>query len=705
MASYQQVIELVVKGQEQLAKLERRVKELNKEADRLKTEPAKAGTGALAETIQEAAAGQQALNKATKQDLLNRIKLNSAVDLYGRRLRQVQTTAAADQKQFAQSIKDIQAAFQAFKTDGDISGIQAVSTELGRILEYSREIQRNEVGREKSNVRLRGYLNQIGELKAAGLNTSKVENLVQKAGVALGTKKFKIAEKLEVQIKERLGLLKKEKQQIDANNRAAAKRTRARAKAKGQRFQDLALGAGFPLLFGGGAGQVLGGLAGALSGGGFGGQILGAALGQQFEDAAIRVRELDKAIQNLDLSALTDSTLLMNAELRETVQNFIDLGESQRAVELLAKETLAQTGLLPESIRDSARATLRLSNAWDESVGAVSGLLAMLSTDLIDTLGLSLRIINQGVKGINTLVSNARKIGKGGSDSPKTPDSIKNFVGFTAQKFVSEATQTLPGLREFRQATTFLADILGLTNEIDEATESRVFDLKQSSKELQKEVALDTQLLEIEQRRKQGTTAAAKLNQAQVEKDLALTKLKIKTEKAIVEKRREYQSVNSKVLQDMITEDILAIRQLDTNEKARINKKFALAEEAAGIQKAKELAKQQAKERKQALDNERQVLQNNLTILQNTVGIERERNNLALSRISLDQTLSNIKLKDFEFVKAAREAGLSDLEQIKLMGLERVNSLNIEKRIAQVRQSNTSIAREEEKIESISYGT
>ena len=98
MASYQQVIQLVVKGQEQLAKLEKRVKELNKEADKLKAEPAKAGTGALADTIQEAATAQQALVNAGKQDLLNRVKLNAAVDLYGRLrskpLRQTETSAA-----------------------------------------------------------------------------------------------------------------------------------------------------------------------------------------------------------------------------------------------------------------------------------------------------------------------------------------------------------------------------------------------------------------------------------------------------------------------------------------------------------------------------------------------------------------------------------------------------------------------------------
>ena len=112
----------------------------------------------------------------------------------------------------------------------------------------------------------------------------------------------------------------------------------------------------------------------------------------------------------------------------------------------------------------------------------------------------------------------------------------------------------------------------------------------------------------------------------------------------------------------------------------------------------KDLAKQQAKEAVQALDIQKQALENNLAILQNTLGVEQERNNLAISKISLNQTLSDIRLKDFEFIKAAREAGLSELEQLKLMGLERLNSLNIEERLALVRKGGAAIAREEEEI-------
>ena len=51
----------------------------------------------------------------------------------------------------------------------------------------------------------------------------------------------------------------------------------------GGRAGDIALGAGFPLLFGGGPGAVLGGALGGATGGGLASQIALSALGQQID--------------------------------------------------------------------------------------------------------------------------------------------------------------------------------------------------------------------------------------------------------------------------------------------------------------------------------------------------------------------------------------------------------------------------------------
>lgn len=610
MASYQQVIELVVKGQEQLAKLERRVKELNREADRLRTEPAKAGTGVLAETIKEAADSQKDLNKATKQELLNRIKLNSAVDLYGRRLRQVQTTAAADQAQFKGRIAEIQAAFKAFKTDGDISGIQAVSTELVRILEYSREIQRNEVQRNKSIVRRRDYVRQINEFKAAGLNTSEVEKFLEEAKVSLGTKRFKNAEALEVKIKERLGLLRKEKQQLDANNRAADKR----AKSKGQRFQDFALGAGFPLLFGGGAGQVLGGLGGAALGGGFGGQILGSALGQQFEDALARINEIDTATQNLDMDALADSAILVNAELRETVQNFVDLGESQKAVEATAAEVANQTGVLPESVRDAGNAVTLLSNVWDELVARVSGLISLIATPLLSVLTLVLKTVSEIIKPVNFILSLILKSGS-------------------------------------------------LIKGVDEAAEARLATERKVSMELFEEVQTQQNLLDIEGRRVAGNTAAAKLANAQATRDEALAKIKIKNEKDVLAIRRKFASISND--RNDIERDfrILQVNNLADIERQRVLNKFSLDEKEAGLLRQKEIEKEIFEARVRDAQIAQTGIQTQLNEIANEEKILSIRQQTAAATVELERAKFDAQLSTLQLQEQGLQRELEGLQQ------------------------------------------
>ena len=655
MASYQQVIELVVKGQEQLAKLERRVKQLNKEAEKLRTEPARTGTKTLADEIKEAANAQQNLVKEKKNALLNQIKLNSAVDLYGRRLRQVQTTAAADQAQFKGRISEIQAAFKAFKTDGDISGIQAVSTELSRILEYSREIQRNEVGREKSNVRLRGYINQINQLKAAGLDTSKVESLVQKASLSLGTKRFKLAEKLEVQIQERLGKLKQEHAQLKANNREADKRTKNAAKAKAQRGQDLALGAGFPLLFGGGAGQVAGGVIGALGGGGFGGQILGAAIGQQIEDATRRTAELGQALETLDMSALADSTLLVTAKLREAVDASIALGDSQKAVEAVTKETLLQTGLLPGSVKEINSTVTGLSNAWDEVVGAASGLVALLSKDFLNVLTAGLRLVGAIAKGMNTAIG---------------------FIRETTKTIILEVVKRIPFIGSALEGV--VSKVLNGFGGINEAAEERNFKLIQSRKELEKELDLDNQLLAIEQRRVAGSDAAAKLTNAQAERDKKMLKLKFKTEAEVLELRKKFGPLDTEALESLI-------RQKALNEEIRIDKKFQLDQERAGQLALKELEKERKKIAKEAQE------------------IRAQETKIAQARIQtqLNELANEQKIFDIRQQTANAELNLQNARYSAESSLLQLQESRMQRRLADLEKLNTNFDEQRKLIDAI----
>jgi len=107
--------------------------------------------------------------------------------------------------------------------------------------------------------------------------------------------------------------------------------------------EDLALGAGFPLLFGGGTGSVLGGVAGAAAGGGkggFGTQILFSAIGQQIDQLAESAKELGKALSPLtaDLDAVLEAAGTLNSESGILARRLKEAGEEQLALSVATED-------------------------------------------------------------------------------------------------------------------------------------------------------------------------------------------------------------------------------------------------------------------------------------------------------------------------------------------------------------------------------
>jgi len=107
--------------------------------------------------------------------------------------------------------------------------------------------------------------------------------------------------------------------------RAANERNRNRG------LQSAALGVGFPLLFGGGAGSIAGGLLG--SAGGFGGQILGSAIGAQLDAFFGNLVKIGNAFKDQDqiLSTLIDQNLIYNREKRKELESLEKAGRSTLA--------------------------------------------------------------------------------------------------------------------------------------------------------------------------------------------------------------------------------------------------------------------------------------------------------------------------------------------------------------------------------------
>ena len=178
-------------------------------------------------------------------------------------------------------------------------------------------------------------------------------------------------------------------------------------------FADFGLGAGFPLLFGGGAGQVAGGGIGTALGKSlglasqavFGLQIAFSAVGDQIEQAIRRIVEMQGAIKSLDMDRLAKSTLYVDQNLRGAVDSLVKAAQYADAYALATAEAAMQTGLIGSQQENIAGTANYLGNAWNRLVTSGSAFLSIVGSPLAAALGGVVDLIGLSVKGINMLLS------------------------------------------------------------------------------------------------------------------------------------------------------------------------------------------------------------------------------------------------------------------------------------------------------------
>ena len=148
----------------------------------------------------------------------------------------------------------------------------------------------------------------------------------------------------------------KEKQRQQNEEQAAQKK-----QATNQKAESIALGVGFPLMFGAGPGSLAGSLAGSFVGSGFGGQILGGALGQILDDAAKSAADFARSMrEGGDATGyLTEKLGYLNPETKTLIQNAQQSGQTAVAAALAQKE-------LANAIGGSAATDLKnYGELWD----------------------------------------------------------------------------------------------------------------------------------------------------------------------------------------------------------------------------------------------------------------------------------------------------------------------------------------------------
>ena len=198
---------------------------------------------------------------------------------------------------------------------------------------------------------------QIRRLEEAGLNTDKLRAKLGEVTTAQARRQFgsfkQLTNELSLAIRkerDRLELQKRQTREIERQARIGGPRSpiggranipgspaalAARGETRSQRLQGVALGAGFPLLFGGGPGAILGGAAGGLVGGpaGFAAQIALSALGQQLDKFATATFETAKAFTSTSGAFdLMNEKMLFSTDL--AMEHAIALEEQGKATEL-----------------------------------------------------------------------------------------------------------------------------------------------------------------------------------------------------------------------------------------------------------------------------------------------------------------------------------------------------------------------------------
>jgi hypothetical protein len=181
-------------------------------------------------------------------------------------------------------------------------------------------------------------------------------------------------------------------------------------KSVGKFGENLALGAGFPLLFGGGPGAVAGSVLGSFVGTGFGGQILGGAIGQVLDQTLIKIQTIGNALKTLNFDALSESGIKFNAEIKSQLDLLLSVGDALTAQKIASQEIAKETGTLPGVTEDVASSVNILGESWRKVVNAVSTTAGIIAAPLAVALAGILEAVNVLFRTLNTIFS---LIGKG----------------------------------------------------------------------------------------------------------------------------------------------------------------------------------------------------------------------------------------------------------------------------------------------------
>jgi hypothetical protein len=323
-----------------------------------------------ADSINTRITGQNRVNRRIEAQITLESRLNSAVDLYRTNLQKFERAGGANNATLNRQVTTIRDAFAAFEAGGsrNLRLVRSLATELGRVGEAQRELNRSsslsskgfEAGRRiqerLTTVSERGVTDPAQIRSARSLATKAIaasrtgdqqaySNAIRRATAATA--------RLERESRETAQTLNDNQKALRDQTKAAVSLAQQKQKAsdderkgRGQRLESLALGVGFPLLFGGGPGSVLGGAAGSFLGSGFGGQIILSAIGAQFDAIAGEIAKTGVALTSTSgtLELMREKALFSSTAVEDQAIALEEQGKVTELANLLTQDLAKSIG-------------------------------------------------------------------------------------------------------------------------------------------------------------------------------------------------------------------------------------------------------------------------------------------------------------------------------------------------------------------------
>ena len=278
--------------------------------------------------------------------------------------------------------------------------------------------------------------------------------------------------------------MRKQKKIEDERFKRAIRNIRQRKKDRKMQRQGRLLGAGFPLLFGGGIGSIAGSLAGSFAarpGEEFGAQIFGSAVGQQIETLVRRANALGEATREISFEKLEEQSIIISGELRAQVELLKELGQADQARAIIAQQVFKRTGATSDVTRDINRSVEVLNAGFSELANTAGVTLGIIGAPLLKAVGALAGAVSLFFRGFNTLATGLRNL------IPDLPVVDKFF-----EKFNKRLQEAIGNAQKLRREADSAEDVIRTKLSIEQqktfGQEAQTFEAQRKNLLLEKRI-------------------------------------------------------------------------------------------------------------------------------------------------------------------------------------------------------------------------